>query len=204
LSHIMVREQQRPSPQNFSGRTLVRVHLIPYTPNQRFQVIRNNNNLAANIQNTINRAFPSRVVNLGDRAPSAGGCYSSKQKRNMHVMHLPRYQKFNETTLKKFSEDICSICHGEFALGEYYRTLPICNHSFHKRCVDRWLRRDSEAMRCPLCRTSHTPESWRNFTERETNPIDNALGRPQSQWSQTENEMNNVPLVQITPLPPNV
>jgi len=160
----MVREQL-PPPQNFVGRTLVRVHLIPYTPNTRRSLsfpLRSRH--ASDIQSAIHRAFPSRVL-------SGNGCsdscaMSGKQRRNQHVAHLPHYQKLNENTLKKFSDEICPICHEGFKIGEYYRTLPICNHSFHKRCVDRWLRKDIVNMRCPCCRESHTPERWREHIER--------------------------------------
>lgn len=143
LSHVMVREMSSlngtsPSPQDGSRmRTRIRIHLIPYSPGISLR-----NNVSFTLRNAM------------------GEPRLSVKKRNSHVDHLPRYQRFNQITLKKFSDDICSICHGEFTLGEYYRTLPICSHSFHKKCVDRWLRKDIEEMRCPLCRESHTPERW--------------------------------------------
>lgn len=105
---------------NMFGRTLVRVHLIPYTPN---------------------------VSDVSD----------VKQRRNKHVSHLPQYKRMSKVSLEKFSENICSICHEGFCMNEYYRTLPLCNHSFHKKCVDKWLKNDI-SMRCPLCRKSHTPD----------------------------------------------
>lgn len=39
--------------------------------------------------------------------------------------------------------------------GEMVRTLPRCGHSYHTKCIDRWLL-DSQAhqrRRCPLCNT---------------------------------------------------
>jgi E3 ubiquitin-protein ligase ATL10/75/76/77/78 len=43
----------------------------------------------------------------------------------------------------------CMICLSEFAKGEKVRILPKCNHGFHVRCVDRWLKEHSS---CPKCR----------------------------------------------------
>lgn len=46
------------------------------------------------------------------------------------------------------SRKICAVCMEEFQAGEQMRTLP-CLHDFHKRCVDRWLRRQGV---CPICK----------------------------------------------------
>ncbi|KAL5818701.1 hypothetical protein ACOSQ4_022543 [Xanthoceras sorbifolium] len=43
----------------------------------------------------------------------------------------------------------CVICLSEFAPGERVRVLPKCNHGFHVRCIDKWLRSHSS---CPKCR----------------------------------------------------
>ena len=44
----------------------------------------------------------------------------------------------------------CVICCERFVCGEYKRTLE-CKHSFHKRCIDVWLRNKYD---CPCCRSS--------------------------------------------------
>mmetsp|Transcript_65352 Transcript_65352/g.181283 ORF Transcript_65352/g.181283 Transcript_65352/m.181283 type:complete len:320 (-) Transcript_65352:74-1033(-) len=41
----------------------------------------------------------------------------------------------------------CSICLSDYTEGALMRKLP-CGHSFHRRCVDKWLQRNK---RCPLC-----------------------------------------------------
>ncbi|XP_019174126.1 PREDICTED: RING-H2 finger protein ATL54-like [Ipomoea nil] len=43
----------------------------------------------------------------------------------------------------------CSVCLNEFQEDETLRLLPKCNHAFHIRCIDTWLRSHTN---CPLCR----------------------------------------------------
>ncbi|CAH9128233.1 unnamed protein product [Cuscuta epithymum] len=45
----------------------------------------------------------------------------------------------------------CSVCLSEFREDETLRLLPKCNHAFHIRCIDTWLRSHTN---CPLCRAA--------------------------------------------------
>ncbi|RWS19842.1 E3 ubiquitin-protein ligase RNF167-like isoform X1, partial [Leptotrombidium deliense] len=47
----------------------------------------------------------------------------------------------------------CSICYDEYVEKDRLRVLA-CNHKFHSKCVDVWLRNNNRE--CPLCR-SHVP-----------------------------------------------
>jgi len=47
------------------------------------------------------------------------------------------------------NKECCNICCEDYVVGQYKRTLPVCNHVFHKKCVDKWLKSKSN---CPICR----------------------------------------------------
>jgi len=49
----------------------------------------------------------------------------------------------------KLIGQMCSICHDNFKEKEFKRELT-CKHSFHKKCVDKWLKTN---LSCPFCRT---------------------------------------------------
>ena len=55
--------------------------------------------------------------------------------------------KNNDTLL--LNNESCSICLSKYKLGEYKRELK-CNHNFHKKCVDKWFKKDKQE--CPICR----------------------------------------------------
>lgn len=139
LSHVVVREM----PGNNNNKTLIRIHLIPLPGST--------SNENVNINSVL---YPKNVV---------------KQKRNTHVSHLPKYRKVTNDMLdvncapKHLSTDICSICRCQFKCGEYFRKLPICNHIYHKKCIDKWFIKDEQNMKCPVCRTSHTKEKVDEF-----------------------------------------
>jgi len=50
------------------------------------------------------------------------------------------------------SDDMeCPICCDTFNPGDNVRTLPGCDHKFHRSCIDLWLLRRAD---CPLCKRS--------------------------------------------------
>lgn len=55
-----------------------------------------------------------------------------------------------ERILDADSEEFCAICQDEMHAGEMLRRLTVCNHEFHRSCVDNWLL--NRSVRCPTCR----------------------------------------------------
>ena len=45
----------------------------------------------------------------------------------------------------------CPICLSDLCVGEEGRSMPQCNHLFHKACIDEWLKVNAT---CPTCRQS--------------------------------------------------
>ncbi|CAK9142760.1 unnamed protein product [Ilex paraguariensis] len=45
----------------------------------------------------------------------------------------------------------CSICLADYKDTDMLRLLPNCNHFFHQKCIDPWLRIHRT---CPICRMS--------------------------------------------------
>jgi len=43
----------------------------------------------------------------------------------------------------------CLICMEEYKEGMFKRLLPKCKHFFHKKCIDKWLKKNAS---CPICR----------------------------------------------------
>jgi len=61
---------------------------------------------------------------------------------------------FNDLESKKDEDDpskgFCAICREEIEIGEWYKRLPLCEHCFHAKCIDKWLLMRAA---CPMCRS---------------------------------------------------
>jgi hypothetical protein len=53
--------------------------------------------------------------------------------------------------LEHYAGKTCSVCQSNYVTNEFVRTLPICKHVFHKRCIDPWIKRNHNPT-CPMCR----------------------------------------------------
>ncbi|XP_022854065.1 putative RING-H2 finger protein ATL21A [Olea europaea var. sylvestris] len=51
----------------------------------------------------------------------------------------------------KSSDGTCPICLSDYEPKETLRSIPECNHYFHAKCIDEWLKLNGT---CPLCRNS--------------------------------------------------
>ncbi|NXM60471.1 RNF44 protein, partial [Illadopsis cleaveri] len=60
--------------------------------------------------------------------------------------HLPSY-RFNPESHQS-EQTLCVVCFSDFEARQLLRVLP-CNHEFHAKCVDKWLKANRT---CPICR----------------------------------------------------
>ncbi len=71
---------------------------------------------------------------------------------NSRVPVVPTLAQIQEgTTLREENEagHACAVCQDSISLGAYVRTINSCRHSFHRSCIDTWLRYN---VTCPMCR----------------------------------------------------
>lgn len=63
------------------------------------------------------------------------------------IIGKPIFIKKNDELLNQSEE--CIICTEKYKHKQYKRFLTCCNHIFHKKCIDKWLKKNSS---CPNCR----------------------------------------------------
>lgn len=69
---------------------------------------------------------------------------------------LGKSKKIDESLYNnKLLNETCFICIDEYKKSELLRTLPNCNHYFHKKCIDKWLIKYKSS--CPVCRNLLIP-----------------------------------------------
>lgn len=73
-------------------------------------------------------------------------CFKNCKEINSQLCKFEKI-KDNDELLK--SNECCNICCANYTIGEYKRTIPNCKHVFHKKCIDKWLKKNST---CPMCR----------------------------------------------------
>ncbi|KAL6136458.1 hypothetical protein ACLB2K_061753 [Fragaria x ananassa] len=74
------------------------------------------------------------------RVAAAAGLEEDRQRK--------RSKSGNKVGARPSDSDGCTICCDEFTAGKYAAQMP-CLHSFHKPCIQKWLRRSHY---CPMCR----------------------------------------------------
>lgn len=74
---------------------------------------------------------------------------TNSQNNNNNIPNKNKGYKKVKDTDTKILELQCPICIDTFCLRECYRKLN-CDHYFHKKCIDRWVKRDKNE--CPMCR----------------------------------------------------
>ena len=79
--------------------------------------------------------------------------YVSTFKNSKYNRGLGAYYKIKDSDLLIKNKDYCIICLQKYKQGEYKRII-ICNHTFHKKCIDTWFKKSNNFF-CPICRKSH-------------------------------------------------
>ena len=87
--------------------------------------IQNNNNIISNEENKINQ---DKIIDL--------------MKKNFNFIDFG--------SIKEKLENKCSICIEEFVDSDKVVITP-CNHIFHKICINNWLIKNNNEIKCPNC-----------------------------------------------------
>ncbi|KYO29941.1 hypothetical protein Y1Q_0005141 [Alligator mississippiensis] len=82
------------------------------------------------------------LLNLAERLGEA----KPRGLTKADIEHLPSY-RFNPESHQS-EQTLCVVCFSDFEARQLLRVLP-CNHEFHAKCVDKWLKANRT---CPICR----------------------------------------------------
>ncbi|XP_072866606.1 RING finger protein 44 isoform X2 [Chlorocebus sabaeus] len=82
------------------------------------------------------------LLNLAERLGDA----KPRGLTKADIEQLPSY-RFNPDSHQS-EQTLCVVCFSDFETRQLLRVLP-CNHEFHTKCVDKWLKANRT---CPICR----------------------------------------------------
>ncbi|XP_035388229.1 RING finger protein 44 isoform X1 [Electrophorus electricus] len=82
------------------------------------------------------------LLNLAERLGEA----KPRGLTKADIEQLPSY-RFNSENHQS-EQTLCVVCFSDFESRQLLRVLP-CNHEFHAKCVDKWLKTNRT---CPICR----------------------------------------------------
>ncbi|KAJ1379105.1 Zinc finger, RING-type [Sesbania bispinosa] len=72
--------------------------------------------------------------------------------RSMSINDLEKLPCYNYVAKDNTNSPVdCAVCLENLTTGDKCRLLPMCKHSFHAQCVDKWLLKTPI---CPICRSS--------------------------------------------------
>jgi hypothetical protein len=86
-----------------------------------------------------------------------GAIASKKISIREATEHLATYRKIKADDPLLASHESCPICQDAYEAGQFKRVLQKCNHTFHKKCVDKWFVSNPN-LECPMCRTKHSKD----------------------------------------------
>lgn len=95
-----------------------------------YEIINNNNTSLENNQNNNNDISNKKITNKDI------------------LKQLGSYKRINIDDDLIKCKSSCPICLDNYKDKEYKRTLK-CDHTFHKKCIDKWIKKHNS---CPICR----------------------------------------------------
>ncbi|XP_010620420.1 RING finger protein 44 isoform X3 [Fukomys damarensis] len=90
------------------------------------------------------------LLNLAERLGDA----KPRGLTKADIEQLPSY-RFNPEGHQS-EQTLCVVCFSDFEARQLLRVLP-CNHEFHAKCVDKWLKANRT---CPICRADASERPW--------------------------------------------
>ncbi|KAB1259898.1 RING finger protein 44 [Camelus dromedarius] len=82
------------------------------------------------------------LLNLAERLGDA----KPRGLTKADIEQLPSYRFHPDS--RQSEQTLCVVCFSDFEARQLLRVLP-CNHEFHTKCVDKWLKANRT---CPICR----------------------------------------------------
>jgi hypothetical protein len=111
---------------------------------------KNSNIFNENYKNDDNNEFISFDIEFEFITPSTNNEENTNYFLNCKEINqkVGKAVKIKENDTNLLNES-CLICMNNYKINEFKRTLPKCSHYFHKKCIDKWLKKKSS---CPICR----------------------------------------------------
>lgn len=77
---------------------------------------------------------------------------------NIKLLEMNEINKvfFKENENNKFDLDRCSICMEDIQKKEHKVKLKKCNHTFHKKCLNKYLNETLLKFKCPNCKKDYS------------------------------------------------
>jgi len=86
-----------------------------------------------------------------------------KMKTNKNIERiLGKHLIFKNENRSEYIHDNCSICLEEFKNKDKIRKLNNCHHTFHKSCIDIWLK---NKFQCPTCKNNLFENKIKSFVQ---------------------------------------
>ncbi|KAI4320458.1 hypothetical protein MLD38_033936 [Melastoma candidum] len=109
----------------------------------------------------IEWGFRAATADVGRGGPASGADNGMLSVEDVEMLPSFEFDGSIKDTAGKKSPPNCAVCLDYFKDGDKCRLLPLCKHSFHTECVDRWL---VKAPSCPICRSRASSERFSEIT----------------------------------------